>query len=86
MTMRRATVTIPDELDKELQDWLATQAAPPSLAKVLQAALRVFLREKKLEAVEYHAAAAPFAISSSRSGSGHRDVSVEHDAHIAEPS
>lgn len=83
--MRRATVTIPPDLDEELRAWLATQPAPPSLAKILQAALRMFLREKKLESLEHRAASAPFAISRAGGGSGHHDVSVEHDAHLAEP-
>lgn len=86
--MRRATITIPDDLERELQNWLDTQPAPPSLAKILQAALRGFLAEKKLEALEYRPASGPLSVGVAARGSGHRDASVEHDAHLAaeEPS
>jgi Arc/MetJ-type ribon-helix-helix transcriptional regulator len=83
MDMRRATVTIPDDLEKELQAWLDAQPARPSLAKVLQAALRLYLAEKKLEALEYRPATGPFRFTVDEVGSGHRNVSVEHDAHFA---
>lgn len=81
--MRRATITIPDDLERELQAWLETQPAPPSLAKVLQAALRRFLAQKKLEALEYRPASGSLSIRPAPHGSGHRDASVEHDAHLA---
>ena len=84
MNMRRATVTIPDDLEKELELWLSSQTAPPSLAKVMQSALRRFLAEAKLEALEYRPPRAAFSLSPAAQGSGHTDVSVEHDAHLAD--
>ena len=83
MDMRRATVTIPDELEEQLDAWLDTQPARPSLAKVMQAALRMYLAEKRLEAVEYRPPAGPFDFTVDEVGSGHSDVSIEHDAHFA---
>ena len=84
MNMRRATVTIPDDLEKELELWLSSQTAPPSLAKVMQSALRRFLAEEKLEALEYRPPRGAFSVSPAARGSGHADVSVEHDAHVAD--
>lgn len=84
MSMRRATVTIPDGLERELQAWLDSQPAPPSLASVLQAALRMFLDEKRLEALEYQAPTGEFSFVVDGEGSGHSDVSIEHDAHFAD--
>ena len=81
--MRRATITIPDDLEKDLQAWLDTQPAPPSLAKVMQAALKSFLTEKKLEALEYRPARYAFWITPAEHGSGYSDVSINHDAHLA---
>ena len=41
--MKRATVTIPDELDKALESYVRDQDAPPTLTVVMQSALRQFL-------------------------------------------
>lgn len=76
-------MTIPDDLEQELQVWLDAQPARPSLAKVLQAALRMYLAEKKLEALEYRPPTGAFGFTVDEVGSGHRNVSVEHDAHFA---
>ena len=42
--MRRATITIPDDLEADLEAYLADQEVPPSLAAIAQTALREFLR------------------------------------------
>lgn len=41
--MRRATITLSDELEAEVEEYLAAQEAPPSLTSLVQAALRSFL-------------------------------------------
>ncbi len=41
--MRRATVTIPDDLENDLQHFIEAAPAQPSLAAVVQTALRRFL-------------------------------------------
>lgn len=41
--MRRATVTIPPDLEEQLDEFIAGQDAPPSLASVVQTALRRML-------------------------------------------
>ena len=43
--MRRATVTIPPELETDLDTFIGAQPAPPSLASVVQLALRRMLRD-----------------------------------------
>lgn len=45
--MRRATITLPDELEIEVETYLAEQEAPPSLNALVQAALRRFLGERR---------------------------------------
>lgn len=45
--MRRATITLPDDLETELESYLATQDAPPSLTALVQAALRRYLEEAR---------------------------------------
>lgn len=41
--MRRATITVPDELDRALSEFMAAQAARPSLTSVVEAALVAYL-------------------------------------------
>lgn len=45
--MRRATITLSDELEAELEGYLAAQEVPPSLTSLMQAALRSFLAERR---------------------------------------
>lgn len=45
--MRRATITLPDDLEAEVEEYLADQEAPPSLTSLIQAALRRFLGERR---------------------------------------
>ena len=80
--MKRATITIPDDLEQELNAYLAEQDAPPSLTSVVQAALRVYLEERKWKARGYHAAAKSLTIPVADSGRGQRDVSVDHDKYL----
>lgn len=44
--MRRATVTIPDELEKALYSYARDLEFPPSLAAVMQAALKEYLSRR----------------------------------------
>jgi Arc/MetJ-type ribon-helix-helix transcriptional regulator len=43
--MRRATITIPDDLTRAVESYIDAQDAPPSLTAVVQAALRHYLAE-----------------------------------------
>lgn len=80
--MRRATVTIPDDLETELNRYLKAQDAPPSLTGLVEAALRRFLEEKRLESRQHRPARRPFSITPAERGSGHHDVSIEHDRYL----
>ncbi len=42
--MRRATITIPDQLEADLEEYRSTQEVAPSLAAITQTALRQFLQ------------------------------------------
>jgi metal-responsive CopG/Arc/MetJ family transcriptional regulator len=75
--MKRATMTLPDDLAEAVENYQQAQEAPPSLTNVVQAALREYLRERgflrkyrplKIEPV---------------GRSGRSDVSQEHDAYLA---
>jgi hypothetical protein len=82
--MRRATITLPEDLDAELSAYLAGRDAPPSLTAVVQAALRRYLAEARLAERTYRPPQEPFAITPARRGSGRSDVSAEHDRYLAE--
>lgn len=75
--MKRATMTLPDDLAEAVENYRDAQEAPPTLTTVVQAALREYLRERgflrkfrplKIEPVGH---------------SGRRDVSEKHDEYIA---
>jgi hypothetical protein len=76
--MRRATVTIPDDLAKAVESYVRAQEARPALTTVVQAALRQYLTERG-----YLRAAGPLRITPVRCGSGRRDVSQAHDRYLA---
>lgn len=79
--MKRATITIPDELQAELERYVQRQEAPPELTSVVQTALREFLeRQKDIETREFR----PFRITPAACGSGRSDISVNHDRYLAE--
>jgi metal-responsive CopG/Arc/MetJ family transcriptional regulator len=77
--MKRATMTLPDDLAKAVESYQQAQEAPPSLTTVIQAALRQYLGERgflhKRRTLE---------ISPAAKGSGRRDVSRDHDRYLAE--
>lgn len=82
--MRRATITIPDDLEADLNSYLKTQDVAPSLTGVVEIALRKFLKEKQLEKRQYRPAQKRLRITPAEKGSGRHDVSVEHDRYLAE--
>jgi hypothetical protein len=76
--MRRATVTIPDDLAKAVESYVRAQEARPALTAVVQVALRQYLTERG-----YLPAAGPLRITPAKRGSGKRDVSQAHDRYLA---
>lgn len=76
--MKRATITLPDDLAKAVDDYVRAQEAPPALTTVVQAALREYLRERGF-LLTYR----PLKITPAARGSGRRDVSENHDKYFA---
>lgn len=76
--MKRATVTIPDDIAKAVESYARTQEARPALTAVVQAALRQYLTERG-----YLRARGPLRITPVKRGSGCRDVSQAHDRYLA---
>ena len=78
--MKRATVTIPDDLEKAVDSYVRAQEAPPPLTAVVQAALREYLSERGY----LQAASRRLRITPARKGSGRRDVSHAHDRYLSD--
>jgi len=77
--MKRATITLPDDLAVVVDEYLRAQDAPPALTKLMQAALREYLRERG-----FPRPFRPLKITPAPRGSGISDVSVNHDKYFAE--
>lgn len=77
--MKRATMTLPDDLAKAMEKYLASQEAPPSLTTVVQAALRQYLGERGFLRTRR-----TLSITPAGRGSGRSDVSQLHDRYLAE--
>jgi hypothetical protein len=75
--MKRATVTISDELDASLNAYIKQQEVTPALTAVVQAALREYLARRG------YTPAGKFRITPARKGSGSRDTSNRHDYYLA---
>jgi len=77
-TVRRATITIPDDLAKAVERYVRSQEAQPPLTAVVQSALRQYLSERGYLETER-----PLRITPSRRGSGRSEVSRMHDRYLA---
>ncbi len=75
--MKRATMTLPDDLAKAVDEYVRAQEAPPALTTVMQTALREYLRERGFLR-KYR----PLKIRPAKKGSGRRDVSQNHDLYL----
>lgn len=82
--MKRATITIPDELENQLNQYLSRQDPPPSFTALMQTALREFLRQRELTARGFGPPKGRLAITPARNHDGPTDVSVRHDHYLAE--
>lgn len=79
--MKRATITLPDELEEAVEAYRASQEVLLPFTAVTQAALREYLERRGFASSSY---GGPFRITPASEGSGERDVSAEHDRHFAE--
>jgi hypothetical protein len=80
--MKRATITLTNELEVALQQYLASQETPPSLTTVVQVALRDFLQLQKLKERGFREAKGTPRLSAAKKGSGLKDVSSRHDRYV----
>ncbi|HXW14752.1 MAG TPA: hypothetical protein VEN79_09610 [Terriglobia bacterium] len=76
--MKRATVSIPDDLAKAVDSYVQAQDSPLPLTTVVQAALRQYLTERG-----FLRARKPLCIEPATQGSGRSDVSQAHDRYLA---
>jgi len=79
--MKRATITLPDELERALEAYRRSQDLPLPLTAVTQAALREYLEKRGFLPPT---SGRTFGITPGGRGSGKRDVSREHDRYLAE--
>jgi hypothetical protein len=77
--MKRATMTLPDDLAKAVDEYVQAQEAPPTLTVVVQTALREYLRERG-----FLRSYRPLKITPAPHGSGHQDVSENHDKYFVD--
>jgi hypothetical protein len=76
--MKRATITIKDDLEAALDAYVLRQEAPPTLTAVVQAALREYLARRGAAPPSH-----PLRITPARKGSGKSDISLHHDRYVA---
>ena len=77
--MRRATVTIDDELEGLLDAYIGKQDVSPSLNRVVHTALDEFLARRGFSGKPKR-----LRITPASKGSGQRDISVRHDFYLTE--
>ena len=77
--MKRATITLNDELERAVDAYLRDQEARPSLTAVLQTALRQYLSERG-----YVHPSKRLRITPAPRGSGRKDISERHDRDLTE--
>lgn len=80
--MRRATITLTDELESKLERFFADREPRPSLAAVVQTALAKYLDNEEWQARSFEPAERPLRVTIARRGSGKETTSLEHDAII----
>lgn len=76
--MKRATVTISEDLRPSLEAYLRHQEVPLALTAVVQSALREYLAHRG-----FAAPAKPLRITPASKGSGKSNVSLRHDEYFA---
>jgi hypothetical protein len=76
--MRRATVTISDEIEANLDAYIQQQDVSPPLTAIMQAALQEFLARRG-----FAPGARKLRVTPAKKGSGAKDVSVDHDRYLA---
>jgi hypothetical protein len=76
--VKRATITLSDDLEEAIERYVDAHEARPPLTAVVQAALRQYLTDRG-----YLRSSGPLRITPARKGGGRRDVSQAHDRYLA---
>jgi hypothetical protein len=76
--MRRATVTIDDEIEPSLDAYMQQQEVVPALTAVVHAAIKEYLARRG-----FLPGQPKLRITPARKGSGVRDASIKHDQYLA---
>ena len=76
--MRRATITIGDDLEASLDAYIRQQEAAPPLTAVVHTALKEYLARRG-----FMGGQRKLRITPATKGSGIRNVSVDHDRYLA---
>jgi metal-responsive CopG/Arc/MetJ family transcriptional regulator len=76
--MKRATITLPDDIEQALERFVDEQEVPVQLTAVVQAAVREYLGERG-----YMRTSSALRIRPAKRGSGQNDGSVSHDRYLA---
>jgi hypothetical protein len=76
--MKRATITIGEDLEKALTLYTSRQEVAPSFTSLVQAALREYLARRGAAAPAH-----PLRITPANKGSGKSDISERHDQYFA---
>jgi Arc/MetJ-type ribon-helix-helix transcriptional regulator len=74
--MKRASITLPDDLAKAVDDYVQAQEVPPALTAVVQAALREYLQQRGFLRTYRRLKITP------KGNSGRSDVSQNHDLYL----
>jgi metal-responsive CopG/Arc/MetJ family transcriptional regulator len=78
--MKRATISLPDDLSEAVDDYIQSQEVRPALTTVVQTALREYLGARG-----FLRARRPLKLRA-LGGSGLSDVSINHDYYLARDS
>lgn len=78
--MKRATITLPDELESALEAYQRAQDVPPAFTSVTRAALREYLERRGFLP---DGSFRPFSITPAEEDSGANDISEKHDEYFA---
>lgn len=79
--MKRTTISLPDALQEDLEQYQHDQAARLPTSALIQAALREYLERRGYRAPRQHGG---FRITPAAEGSGTSDGSSAHDRYVAE--
>ena len=81
--MREASITLPDELNNRLEDYLNALDDPMSLTSIVQIALTEYLNNYELQLRSYRPPTAKlhFPVLAEIDDTGEPDVSINHDAY-----